>query len=182
MSVAKTLAPILAVLALVALPAHGERADRDKPINIEADSARMDDTQKTAIYEGKVVLRQGTLSLTAERVEVRQDADGYILGTAVGQPVQFQQKLEGRDEYAQGWAERIEYDARQEVVRLLGNARLKKGEEELRGNLITYNAKNELFQASGTLPGQAKGRVRAVILPKPQADAGKSGAAARGAP
>lgn len=180
MSAVKSLAPVLAALCLVALPAHGERADRDKPINIEADSARMDDTQKTAIYEGKVILRQGTLSLSAERVEVRQDTEGFVLGTAVGSPVQFQQKLEGREEFAQGWAERVEYDARQEVVRLLGNARLKKGEEELRGNLITYNAKSELFQASGTLPGQAKGRVRAVILPKPAADAGKSGA--RGAP
>lgn len=182
MSAVKPLLPLLTVLALVSLPAHGERADRDKPINIEADSARVDDTQKTAIYEGKVILRQGTLSLSAERVEVRQDGDGFILGTAVGSPVQFQQKLEGRDEYAQGWAERIEYDARQEVVRLLGNARLKKGDEELRGNLITYNAKNELFQASGTLPGQARGRVRAVILPKPQADTGKPGAGARGTP
>lgn len=157
---------VLFMALLAGQPAFAERADRDKPMNIEADSARMDDVRKLAIYEGKVVMTQGTLWLSADRVDVRQDPEGFTSGVAVGKPVQFRQKLEGRDEFAEGWADRIEYDARQEVVRLIGNARLKKGEEELRGSLVTYNAKNEQFHATGSLPGQTKGRVRAVILPK----------------
>lgn len=160
---------LLLGLLTVAHGARAERADRDQPIQIEADSARMDDIQKLAVYEGKVVLRQGTLWLSAERVEVRQDAAGFTLGLATGSPVQFRQKLEGRDEFVQGWAQRLEYDARQENVRLTGDARLKKGEEELQGDLITYNAKSELFQASGGGASQGKGRVRAVILPKANA-------------
>lgn len=172
---------MLLCAALAASPALAERADRDKPVTIEADSARVDDVQKLAIYEGKVILRQGTLWLSAERVAIHQDEGGFTTGTATGTPVEFRQKLEGREEFAQGWAERIEYDARQEVIRLVGGARLKKGEEELRGSLITYNAKSEFFQASGSLPGQSKGRVRAVILPKGLGNAGKTEADGKGA-
>lgn len=182
MSAIRSLLPItLSLAVLAAPPALAERADRDKPVTIEADSARVDDVQKLAIYEGKVLLRQGTLSLSAERVDIRQDDAGFTFGTAIGSPVEFKQKMEGRDEYAQGWAERIEYDARQEVIRLVGGARLKKGEEELRGSVITYNAKNEYFQASGSLPGQSKGRVRAVLMPKGTGNAGKADADGKGA-
>lgn len=172
--------PLLCAL-LATSPAQAERADRDKPVNIEADNARVDDAQKLAIYEGKVVLRQGTLLLSADRVDIRQDKEGMTTGTATGSPVEFRQKLEGRDEYAQGWADRIEYDARQEVIRLVGGARLKKGEEELRGSVITYNARSEYFQASGSLPGQSKGRVRAVILPKGLGNPGKPDTSGQGA-
>jgi len=177
MSIVSISATLVLGFLLATPAAWAERADRDKPMNIEADTARMDDVQKLAIYEGKVILTQGTLWLSADRVDVRQDAEGFTSGLAVGSPVQFRQKLEGREEYAHGWAERIEYDARQEEVRLLGSARLQKGEEELRGSMITYNARTELFEAIGTLPGQVKGRVRAVILPKGSGDKGKPGGA-----
>lgn len=146
-------------------PALAERADRDKPVHIEADTVRMDDLQKIAVYEGRVVLTQGTLRVQADRVEVRQDAEGFLTGTALGRPVHFRQRLDGRGDWVDAWANRVEYDARKEQVRLIGEAFLKKGEEELRGDLIIYDARSELYQASGALPGQKPGRVRAVIMP-----------------
>jgi len=48
---------------------------------------------------------------------------------------------------------------------LSGLARLKRGEEELRGSLIVYDAKSEYYQAQGSSNG-VRGRVRAVIFPK----------------
>lgn len=146
-------------------PVWAERADRDKPVHIEADTVRMDDLQKVAVYEGKVILTQGTLRVQADRVEVRQDAQGFLTGTALGKPVHFRQRLDGRGDWVDAWANRVEYDARKAQVRLIGEAFLKKGEEELRGDLITYDARSELYQASGGLPGQKPGRVRAVIMP-----------------
>lgn len=161
----RLLACMLALFAATPGAVLAERADRDKPVHIEADSVRMDDLQKTAVYEGKVVLTQGTLRVEAERIDVRQDETGLLSGTAVGRPVHFRQKMEGRDEWVEGWGNRVEYDARKEQVRLIGQAYLKKGEEELRGDLISYDARSEFYQASGSLPGQKPGRVRAVILP-----------------
>lgn len=164
---------ILIGLLAISPPAWAEKADREKPVNIEADSLKVDDVRKIAIYEGHVVLTQGTLKITADRVEVRQDDQGFTTGDALGKPAYFRQKMDPKagekpepgGEYAEGWAERIEYDSRGDKVRLVGQARLKRGEEELRGNLITYDGSSGFYQAQGSISG-APGRVRAVIRPK----------------
>lgn len=152
-------------LSLAGLPALAEKADKNKPINIEADTVHMDEVNKVAVYDGHVILTQGTLTINAERIEIRQDDAGLSTGEARGNPVHFRQKVEGKDEYAEGWAKRMEYDGRGDKLRLMGEAHLKRGEEELRGNLITYDGKSESYQAQGGTSG-APGRVRAVIRPK----------------
>jgi lipopolysaccharide export system protein LptA len=103
--------------------------------------------------------------ITADRIEIRQDDKGFSSGEATGKPVYFRQKMDARDEYAEGWAEAIVYDARADKLKLTGQARLKRGEEELRGNLITYDGTTESYQAQGSISG-TPGRVRAVIRPK----------------
>ena len=47
--------------ALLASPVHAEKADRDKPVNLEADTVTLDDIRKISVYEGNVILSQGTL-------------------------------------------------------------------------------------------------------------------------
>jgi lipopolysaccharide export system protein LptA len=155
-------------LCLLTLPAHAEKADKSKPVNLEADTVRVEDKQKIAVYEGHVVLTQGTLMMTADRVDVRQDEQGFSSGDASGKPVYFRQKMEGREEFAEGWAERIIYDSNLDKLKLMGQARLKRGDEDLRGSLIIYDAKSEFYQAQGSSEG-TRGRVRAVILPKSSA-------------
>lgn len=156
---------LFSLLLAVAAPTWAEKADKTKPVNIESDTARVDDARKVAIYEGHVVLSQGSLLITAERIDVRQDDQGFASGEATGKPVYFRQKLEGKNEFAEGWANRLEYDGRAEKLKLTGQARLKRGDDDLRGNLISYDAKSESFQAQGSIGG-SPGRVRAVILPK----------------
>ena len=161
------------LLLAQAWPAHAERADRERPINIESDTLHVDDAKKTAVYEGNVVLTQGTLLMTADRLNVRQDENGFTSSEALGQgkPVFFRQKQEAKDEYIEGIGNRIEYDAVTDVVKLIGNARVRRGDEEVRGNLIVYDAKTETYRAVGTTKENGNGRVRAVIKPK-QKDAG----------
>ncbi len=156
---------LLALLLLVVPLAWAEKADRDKPVNVEANSLRVDDAKKVAVYEGQVVLTQGTLLITADRIDVRQDDQGFSSGEAYGKPAYFRQKMDGKDEFAEGWAERIDYDGRGDRLKLTGQARLKRGEEELRGSLITYDGTTGFYQAQGSVSG-VPGRVRAVIRPK----------------
>ena len=166
---------VLVLVCAIVFNVHAERADRDKPIQVEADAVRIDDLKKVAVYEGKVILTQGSLRVQADRIEVRQDAEGFLTGVATGRPVHFRQRLDGRGDWVDAWANRVEYDARKEQVRLIGEAYLKKGEEELRGDLIVYDARTEVYQASGGLPGQKPGRVRAVIQPPQREGDGPSG-------
>jgi len=160
----------LCVLALLALPALAEKTDRDKPVNLEADRVTIDDAKQLAIFEGNVVLTQGTLQIRGDRMEVRQDKEGFKQGTTWGNPASFRQKREGYDGYIEGWAERIEYDGRIETMQMFNRAQLKRGQDEVRGNYISYDARIEFFQVTGgakaAAPNNPEGRVRAVIQPK----------------
>lgn len=155
------------LLASPASTAWAEKADRNLPVNLEADRVRVDDVHKVAVYEGHVVLSQGTLLITADSIEVHQDDKGFSFGEAHGGPVYFRQKMDNSEEYAEGWASRLDYDGRggASKIKLVGQARLKRGVDELRGSLITYDSDSERYQAQGSTDG-GSGRVRAVIRPK----------------
>jgi lipopolysaccharide export system protein LptA len=177
---------LLCLLAGLAWPAQAERADRAKPINLEADSMRVDDAQKTSVFEGKVVMTQGTLTIHADRITVRQDKEGNQYGVASGSPATFRQKRDGAGEYIEGEAERIEYNGKIDKVEFFNHARLKREPaDEVRGNYISYDSRTEYFTVTGgagsNASGSPGGRVHAVIQPRNSAeDAGK--APAPGAP
>ena len=158
--------------ALAALPhgAHAERADRDKPVNIESDRMTADDAKKVATFEGSVVLTQGTLTIRAERIVVRQDEAGFQYGVAYGNPARFRQKREGTDEFVDGEALRLEYDGRAERIEFFDEARLHRdGGDDVRGSYISYDAKTEYFSVNSGRQAAKSGRdarVRATIMPK----------------
>ncbi len=160
----------LCVAAALAMPAWAEKADRTKPINLEADRVTIDDARQIAIFEGNVVLTQGTLQIRGDRMEVHQDKEGFKQGTTWGNLASFREKREGHDEYIEGWAERIQYDSRIETLQMFNRAQLKRGPDEVRGNYISYDARTEFFQVTGgaktAAPGSPGGRVRAVIQPR----------------
>ena len=164
--------------AVLTTPVLAERADRDKPVNLESDRMNADDAKKTAVFEGRVVLTQGTMVIRADRLIVRQDSQGFQFGTAMGNPASFRQKREGYEEFIEGEAERIEYDGRADRVEFFNRARLRRDcGDDVVGNFISYDAKTEQFSvqsAQGTAAGKDD-RVRAVIMPKnPKAQSEKT--------
>lgn len=177
-------AVLLALLLLgwSSLP-RAENADRDKPLHMEADSVVIDDQKQTSVFEGKVELTQGTLHIQAEKIVVTQDARGYKHCTATGSPAHFRQKHEGSDQIMEGYGERIEYDTLAETVDFFGQARVKRDQDDLKGDHIAYSTRTEVFQVSGdpaNADGPNKGRVTAVIQPKSAAPA--AAATAKDAP
>ena len=104
---------LVAALALGGGLAHAEKADRNKPMNVEADSLRYDDIKQINIFSGRVVLTKGSITIRGARIEVRQDASGHQYGFVTAEPGSlafFRQKREGLDEYIEGEGEVIEYD------------------------------------------------------------------------
>ncbi|MBI1905811.1 MAG: lipopolysaccharide transport periplasmic protein LptA [Rhodocyclales bacterium] len=170
-----------AVLTIAAPTALAERADREQPVNIEADRVTVDERNKVHTFQGNVVLTQGTLVIRGTKLVVTQGADGFQTGVASGDAsklASFRQKREGRDDYVEGEGERIEYDSRTERAKLLNHARVSSGGDEVRGDYIEYDALTENYAASSlpTHDGQpaGDGRVRAVIQPKGNAAAAPS--------
>lgn len=162
------------------LDAFAEAADRDKPIELEADTVTVNDAKKTSTYTGTVILTQGTLTIHADKLIVREDKEGFQHSTSTGNPTTFKQKREGKNEYMEGSAQRIEYDGRMDKVQLYTRAWVKRGEDIVHGDYISYDANAEYAEVIGGVKseGGGSGRVKAIIQPKnkpaPKPDAPKS--------
>jgi len=184
------LAPRLSRVAVLALwaslglsPAWAEKADRNKPLNVESDNGRFDDAQQLGTFTGNVVVTKGTMSMRAAKVEVRQAPDGSQFGVATsegGKRAIFRQKREGLDEYIEGEAERIEYDGRADLVRFIDRAVVRRYRasvlaDETAGSVIVYDNMTEVINvvggATAATPNNPSGRVRAVLAPREQASA-----------
>jgi len=169
---------LLALAVALSAPVLGEKADRDKPTQVEANRMSADDMRRLNVFEGNVVLTKGTIELRAERLVVRQDAEGFQLATATGKPVRFRQRQDPRPGEKEGiWIEgealRIELDDRNQKIELFENARVNRGGDEVAGNYIFVDQRSEFYQVSSG-KGADKGRVKAIIQPKPPgAEAGK---------
>lgn len=164
-----------ALASMSGFSAKAEKADREKPTQVEANRMTSDEAQRISIFEGNVVLTKGTLELKAQRVVVRQDTDGFQYASATGDPVHLRQRSDPRGAQEGVWIEgeagRIEIDGRNERIELHGDARVTRDKDEVRGNTIVYDQRSEFFSVSS--PQDAPGsRVRAVIQPgqpKPKA-------------
>lgn len=165
---------LLVAIAFVTAPvARAEKADREKPINYSADTGDVNYQTKIGALTGNVVITQGTLTIRADKITFRQNADNSLSATANGNPVSFRQKRDGYEEYFEGYAQRAEYDGAKEFLELFDRALLKRGQDEIRSNYISYNAATELFKAEGRVatkpvPDDAGpgARVRGIFQPK----------------
>lgn len=164
------------------LPCWAEKADRDKPMQIEADSMRHDEAKQLTQFTGKVSAVKGTLVLRAERMEVQQDNQGKQvarLWAAPNERVFFRQKREGLDEYTEGEAETATYDNQSDIVTLNQRAevRMLRGTlvaDVIQGQTIVFNNTTEVIQVDGKVtgsPATRDQRVRATLTPRQPASA-----------
>jgi len=162
----------LLIATLFSGAAVAERADRDKPLQLEANRISIDDAKKIQILEGDVVLIKGTMVLKSDRVVIVEDQYGFQKGTAFGGKnglARIRQKREGREEYMEGEAERIEYNTSNEVAELFHRAWVKSGEDEVKGDYIWYDGISEKYLVTAGETRDIKAppaRVRAIIQPK----------------
>lgn len=160
---------LLAMLLIgQACVAYAEKADRSKPINIVSDKLNVDDAKRVSTFEGRVELTQGTLRVIADKIVVTEDAEGYKKCVATGRVANFRQKREASNEYVEGYGERIEYDSRIETVNFYVRARVKRDQDDVRGDHIIYSTQTETFHVDGSSNSNAagSGRVHATIQPK----------------
>jgi lipopolysaccharide export system protein LptA len=177
---------IVALTTLGIAPAAAEKADREKEIQILADRLTADEAKREAVYDGSVVITQGTLRVTANRIVVREDAEGYKTFIATGTPVTFRQKRDKVDEWVDGEAQRAEFDDRSDILKLFQAARLKTPQGELTGDYVSYDRGKEFVVVTGVpgaQPGTPGARVKATIIPpKKDGKGAEGGTPAKGAP
>jgi lipopolysaccharide export system protein LptA len=173
---APALLSVAGAVGLVSV-ASAEKADRTRPMVVEADRPGTVDLQRqVVVFNGNVVISQGTMQLRAERIEMRELPDGWRAAIATGspgKPASWRQKRDGLDETVEGVADRIEFDGRADTLRFVGNGHVKRLRagvvaDEVSGGAIVWDNTAEVFrveggQASATNPS---GRVRIVLSPR----------------
>ncbi len=167
----------------VTLPVAAEKADRDKPMNAEADALRYDDLKQTSVFTGNVVITKGTTIVRGERVEVAQDPQGYQQATSTAAPgklAYYRKKRDGVDEYIEGEGERIEYDSKADLVKFIRRAVVRRYAgatllDETTGAAITYDNNTDVFTVDGgeqnRTAANPTGRIRAMLSPRTAASA-----------
>jgi len=169
---------LLLCAALAAAPVRAERADRDKEANVTADHSTLDDLHQVQVLTGHVLLVKGTMRLGGERMEHRQDEQGYqyyVVTAAPGELATFHERRdpirEGVESTLDGFGEQIEYDDRTDRVVLTRRALVKRFEngeqrDELSGSRIVYDARKSTYDVDGRNPDGTGSRVHMVIAPR----------------
>lgn len=170
--------------------AQAEKADRSKPIVMEADRpGTLDYQRQVLVFNGNAVITQGSMVLRAERIEMREMPDGYRAASAIGRagkPATWRQRRDGgADEVVEGTADRIEFDGRADTLRFVGNGavrRLRAGlvADEITGATIVWDNVAEVFKVEGgaATPANPSGRVRVTLTPRAEPASGAAPAPA----
>ncbi len=153
-------AALRAVLLLLGM--HGGTADalpsdRDKPIQIQADWAELDERKGTATYGGDVRMTQGTMQVRAERLVIYTERDKVLRILADGSatsPARYEQQPREDQPVLQASAQHIIYVAAEQRIELRGSARLSQKNNQFTGGVIEYSIARELVTANS---GQSTG-------------------------
>ena len=142
------------------------KGDSDKPVQIDADNATVDNQNKVSTFNGNVVITQGSLIVPATKAVASEDTLGNKTVTLYGAPVNFIQ-LQDDGEKIQGQGNQFVYNTKTNLGILSGRARVKKGKNIVIGDTITYNSKTQVYGATSTrkngIDKNSSGRVTVIL-------------------
>lgn len=151
-------------------------SDANAPLDVEADRWEADQEREISVFTGNVILRKGSVLITAHEARIRA-IDGKVkLGTILGSPATFRQRPENAADI-EGEADRIEYDGEAEQVTLTGSAWVRQGGDRFSGESIHYDLATQKVLA--TADEKTPQRVRIIFTPRqenatPQEDGGRN--------
>jgi lipopolysaccharide export system protein LptA len=155
-------------MAALSLNAHcfGEKADRKQKVNINSIDFEGDQGKGVYKLSRNVSVTQGTLKITADKADIRTTEDEQYIAVLTAKPVCFRQRTDNGN-WAQGVAERVEYDSARGIVELFGNAIMFVGDDETRANYIIYNTQLGTYEARDSKDKKTTGKgVTFVLQPR----------------
>lgn len=160
----------LALIGLAWSPAASmaQQRDADQPIHIEADQLDLDDVAGTAVYTGDVDIRQGTMRITGDRVELRRNAAGELSrATARGERAYLEQQPDPDQPVVRGWGRTVIYHAAERRVELIDRAELHQAGDTFDGGYLEYFLDRRVVQARAESEGvEGRQRIRMTLQPE----------------
>ncbi|MFT4630369.1 MAG: lipopolysaccharide export system protein LptA [Dinoroseobacter sp.] len=154
----KTLLTTIALLAATTTQVLALSTDRDQPAEIEADDIEFDFKNGTRTYIKNVLVVQGTLRITADKVIANYGEKDLENATAWGSLARFKQRPDDKPDDTEGWARKIIVDQVKNTITLIGKAALKQGPNTARGDTIVYNMATDKMKISGASKVQSAGK------------------------
>ena len=153
------LAPCLAL----ALP-----SDRQQPININSDTADIDNKKGISIYRGNVVMTQGTTRITGKVVTIYYSTRkiSKVIATGGKERAYYEELQSEQQGMIQAWGKTIEYDLTKDKIELVENAQLAQKGDTFKGDKIDYDISEQTVVAKSAPNQSGSGRVHMVIQPK----------------
>lgn len=164
-----------ALAALLLTTAQAETGDREKPLEITADTFHGDEVTQLAIYTGNVEVHQGTMEILGDKLTLRVLPSGYRVITVEGKPVKMKQRSDPKtpkvDEWMHATSLQAVYDESKDTVTLLDNAKLDRSENGLikdsaQGMKIVYNLRTARSYVEGGVVEGRKARVTTILSPR----------------
>ncbi|MBU3844461.1 MAG: lipopolysaccharide transport periplasmic protein LptA [Candidatus Anaerobiospirillum pullicola] len=148
---------------LLASPAQALESDKEQPITIESVEQSADLQTNKLLFSGDVVATQGSIKLTADKVEVTRNTDGSLQSiVAYGNPTTFEQKQDnGR--YIRSRSTTISYLPAETKIVLQGRAVIWQGDSRMSGERIEYNINTQRMYAVNN--NSQGGRVLSTFVP-----------------
>jgi len=130
--------------------------DANQPIEIEAESVIVDEISGFNEFSGNAEVRQGSLLMTAELIQVQTNTDGVetmIAKGTVDNPAKYIQSQENQARFIEATATLITYDVNKDMIFLVGNAYLIQGFDSFSGDTLTYDINNDKVIVKGSEDG-----------------------------
>ena len=130
--------------------------DAKQPIEIEAESVIVDEASGFNEFSGNAEIRQGSLLMTAELIQVQTNAGGVETMKATGtldNPAKYIQSQENQARFIEATATKITYDVNEGMIFLVGNAYLIQGFDSFSGDTLTYDINNDKVIVKGSEDG-----------------------------
>jgi lipopolysaccharide export system protein LptA len=140
---------LLACFALTPLSALALESDRDQSALIEADEVELDFGSGKRIYRGNVSVRQGTIRILADEIELFYRGEQLDHAVAKGNPAVFRQRPEGKDHDIIGTGQTIELDEVHNIVTFITDAQLRQGRDSIEGQRIVYDMAQDRMKVRG---------------------------------
>ncbi|WP_299316323.1 lipopolysaccharide transport periplasmic protein LptA [uncultured Halomonas sp.] len=156
------------LLPLAAAPTLAQGRDAEAPIEVEADRLDLDDRAGTAVYTGDVDIRQGSMRLTGDRVEIQRNAQGQLSrAIATGERAYLEQQPDPAEPVVRGWGRTIIYHVAERRMELIDRAELHQGGDTFDGGHLEYFLDRRVVQARSEGEGvEGRQRIRMTLQPE----------------
>lgn len=160
---------LLLALTTLLIPFHADalQSDREQPLQVEADRANIDNKNGISIYLGNVIVVQGSMRITADKLTVYARDQILTKMISEGNPTTYKQRPEGKEQDVKGRGQRIEYYEDTETAIFIERAVLEQDGNTFNSDRIVYDVARDKVNAGTTSSGD---RVRIILQPKENPD------------